>query len=70
MACNLLDLPHEVLHSIIVNTDLQDLAGLCCCHALYDFIKNDRLLYKEMYLRHFVGGLGKIIEMGPLLIPV
>ena len=54
MALNLLDLPPEVLHSIIANTDAQDLARLCCCRTLNDFIKYDRLLYKELYLKNFV----------------
>ena len=54
MANNLLVLPHEVLHSIIVNTDPQDLAALCCCRALNDFIKNNNLLHKELYLKTFV----------------
>ncbi|KAF6220811.1 hypothetical protein HO133_002491 [Letharia lupina] len=53
MANNLLHLPHEVLHSIIANTDPQDLAALCCCRALNDFIKNNHLLHKEMYLKTF-----------------
>ena len=54
MAPNLLELPPEVLHGILGNTNPQDLARLCCCRTLYDFIKNDRLLYKELYLRNFV----------------
>ena len=54
MVNNLLDLPHEVLHSIIANADPQDLASLCCCRALNDFIKNNHLLHKELYLKTFV----------------
>ena len=54
MVPNLLGLPPEVLHGILRNTDPQDLARLCCCRTLYDFIKNDWLLYKELYLRNFV----------------
>lgn len=54
MVLHLLGLPHEVLHGIFVNTDPQGLARLCCCRALNDFIKNDRLLYKELYLKYFV----------------
>ena len=55
MAKNLLGLPHEVLHSIIANADPQDLAALCCCcRALNDFIKDNNLLYKELYLKSFV----------------
>ena len=54
MASNLLDLPHEVLHTIIANADPQDLAALCCCRALNDFIKNNDLLHKQLYLKTFV----------------
>ena len=54
MAPNLLELPPEVLHGILSNTNPQDLARLCCCRTLYDFIKNDQLLYKELYLKNFV----------------
>ena len=55
MAPSLLNLPHEVLHSIISNTNPQDLAALCCCRALNHFVKNNDLLHKEMYLKKFVG---------------
>jgi hypothetical protein len=54
MTLHLLDLPHEVLHAILVNTNPQDLARLCCCRALNDFIKNDCLLHKELYLKDYV----------------
>lgn len=54
MARDLLQLPHEVLHSILLNVAPGDLAALRCCRILDDFIKNDGLLYKEVYRRHFV----------------
>lgn len=54
MPNNLLNLPHEVLHSIIANADPQDLPALCCCRALNEFIKNNHLLHKELYLKTFV----------------
>ena len=54
MTDNLLSLPHEILHSILVNIDPQDLASLSCCRYLKDFIKNNRLLHRELYLRTFV----------------
>ena len=54
MAHNLLSLPHEVLHSIIIQVDPQDVASLCCCRALNNYIKNNRLLFKELYIAHFV----------------
>ena len=63
MAFNLLALPDEVLHSIFVNVDPHDLARLCCCHVLNDFINNDRLLFKQSYLKNFVslsGGSGSV----------
>lgn len=53
MTKDLLDLPHEVLHNIIANADPQDLAALCCCRTLNDFIKNNQLLHKEIYLKTF-----------------
>ncbi|CAD6587985.1 MAG: hypothetical protein ASARMPREDX12_003069 [Alectoria sarmentosa] len=53
MPNNLLNLPHEVLHSIIANADPQDLPALCCCRALNEFIKNNHLLHKELYLKTF-----------------
>ncbi|KAL9000691.1 MAG: hypothetical protein Q9169_000727 [Polycauliona sp. 2 TL-2023] len=53
MANALLELPHEVLHSILVHVAPTDLAALSCCHALDDYMKHDRLLFKEIYRRHF-----------------
>lgn len=54
MAYNLLQLPHEVLHTILVHVNPQDLAALRCCRGLQDFIECDSLLFKEIYLKHFV----------------
>lgn len=54
MTSPFLDLPYEVLHNILVNINPQDLAGLCCCRTLDNFIKNDSLLYKNLYLQKFV----------------
>ena len=65
MVPNLLGLPPEVLHCILSNTDPQDLAQLCCCRTLYDFIKNDWLLYKELYLRNFVKMSQKLYRCYP-----
>ena len=54
VANNLLDLPYEVLHTIIANANPQDLAALCCCRALNDFVKKNNLLHKDLYLETFV----------------
>ena len=54
MVHNLLNLPHEVLQTIIAHADPQDLAALCCCRALNDFIKDNNLLHKQLYLKAFV----------------
>ena len=57
MAYSLLQLPHEVLHCILIHVNPEDLAALRCCRGLSDFIGNDRLLFKEIFERHFVGSL-------------
>ena len=54
MAPALLDLPHEVLHSIFTLIDPADLAALTCCRTLAKFLQTDKLLYKELYLNNFV----------------
>ncbi|KAL8635468.1 MAG: hypothetical protein Q9228_007039 [Teloschistes exilis] len=53
MACPLLQLPQELLHTILLNVGPADLAALRCCRALDRFIKHDALLFKQVYLRHF-----------------
>lgn len=58
MVHNILSLPHEVLHGVIIHVDPQDVASLCSsCRVLNNYIKNNRLLFKELYLAHFVSGL-------------
>lgn len=54
MAHNLLQLPGEVIHNILIYIRPEDLAAIRCCHSLDDFIRNDGLLYKEIYKRHYV----------------
>lgn len=54
MVNNLLQLPHEVLHGILIHVAPTDLATLRCCHVLDNFINHDSLLCKEIYQRHFV----------------
>lgn len=54
MGLLLLDLPHEVLHSICFYVGAQDLHRLSCCQSLRRFIRDDNLLYKELYLNEFV----------------
>lgn len=51
---HLLQLPHEVLHSILIHVGPRDLAALRCCRFLDDLIKHDRLLFKQVYMRHYV----------------
>ncbi|KAL8771829.1 MAG: hypothetical protein Q9209_002767 [Squamulea sp. 1 TL-2023] len=53
MAKSLLNLPHEVLHCILIYVAPEDLAALRCCHALDEFIEHDSLLFKEIYQKHF-----------------
>ena len=54
MPPNILHLPCEVLHTILLLAEPDDLGRLCCCRPLYKYIKGNRLLYKQVYLRHFV----------------
>lgn len=55
MVHNIMSLPHEVLHGIIIRVDPEDVASLCSsCQVLNSYIKNNRLLFKELYLAHFV----------------
>ena len=56
MAPGLLALPLEILHCILVQTDPQDIARLCCCHTLNNYIKDNHVLFKDIYLRHYVRG--------------
>lgn len=50
-----LDLPPEVLHIILVQGGPAALGILsCCCHALRNMIKNNRVLHKELYLLAYV----------------
>ncbi len=46
---------HEVLNGIFQGVDPEDLASLSkTCRLFNGFIKNDRLLWKDMYLRNYV----------------
>lgn len=64
MAHNLLHLPGEVLHSILIYVRPEDLAALRCCHSLDDFIRNDGLLHKEIYHRYYVSEICNILMNG------
>ena len=45
----------ELLQSVLEKVDVDDLATLMLtCHALYDFIKDNQLLWRELYLLSFV----------------
>ncbi|KAI4261499.1 MAG: hypothetical protein L6R42_003304 [Xanthoria sp. 1 TBL-2021] len=61
MVNNLLQLPHEVLHGILIHVAPTDLAALRCCHVLDNFINHDSLLCKEIYQRHFSTKLEDLI---------
>lgn len=51
----LLDLPHEILHIILTFVDPTDLVALQrCCHEANEFVGNNGLLIKELFLRDFV----------------
>lgn len=55
MPPNLLTLPLEIAYCILVETSAEDVARLCCCcHTLNNYIRNNRLLFKGLYLRNFV----------------
>lgn len=51
----LLDLADEILHTIFIEVYPEDLAALArSCRTLNKHIHNNRLLWKEIYLKHFV----------------
>lgn len=61
MPPNILNLPFEVLHGILVLVEPEDLARLCCCRPLYKYIKGNRLLFKQVYLTYFVSTIPVIV---------
>lgn len=51
----LLALPQEILHNILLHTNVNDLGALSSsCSLLRDFIQQDSMLWKHMYLSLFV----------------
>jgi hypothetical protein len=53
---DLVSLCHEVLHDILCEVNPADLGALSqTCQTFSSYIKNNRLLWKDVYLRHFVG---------------
>jgi hypothetical protein len=53
MAC-LLELSHELLHCIFTEIDPSDVASLSkTCRTLHQYILNNTLLYKELYVRRY-----------------
>ena len=55
--CNdqLSKLPHEVLHNILKDVDPKDLAALSqCCKKLAGFIRDNRPLFRDVYLAKLV----------------
>lgn len=53
---HLLDFAPEVIHEILTEVDITDLAAISrTCHHLRDYVAGDVLLWKNHYLKHFVG---------------
>jgi hypothetical protein len=54
----ILSLCPEILNGIFQEVNPEDLGSLSkTCRLLHLFIKNDRLLWKELYLRNYVSRL-------------
>ena len=52
----LISLPHEILHNVFVETHPIDLAALSLtCRVFSVFIRKNRCLFRELYLKTFVG---------------
>ena len=67
----LTDLPTEMFHHILFQTDPTSLARLRqCCHALNDIVTNDDLLWKEMYLDLFGDTRGYTRQLLPHNSPI
>lgn len=50
----LLGLSHELLHCVFTEVEPTDLAALSrTCHSLHAYIKGNRLLHKDLYLRRY-----------------
>ena len=48
-------LPHEILHSVLNDVDPLDVYSLSlACTTLYKFIRDNKLLFKELYLQRLV----------------
>lgn len=51
----LMDLPYELLHKVLYECEPADIKSLWeTCRALNQLLKNNRQLYKEMYLKQLV----------------
>lgn len=51
---HLLELSHELLHCIFIEVSPSDLAALSIsCHSLHAYIRGNRLLHKDLYIRHY-----------------
>lgn len=54
----LLNLPAEILHLILIEGGATALGALSgSCHTLRNYIRNNRVLHKELYLRDYVSSL-------------
>ncbi|KAK6497034.1 hypothetical protein TWF481_002012 [Arthrobotrys musiformis] len=65
--CALLDLPHELLHQVLLNVDPADLARVrLTCAFLDQYLKKNELLFKELYLQFWDEPLEKApTSIGP-----
>lgn len=56
----LLDLPRELLHNIVVECNPEDIAAVNqTCRTLHNSIVGDKLIYRDVYLRHYVSNILK-----------
>jgi hypothetical protein len=66
---SLLDLCHEVLHDVVSEVQPADLAVLSkSCRALNGYIKGNRLLWRDVFLKHFVSLIFSLIFSTVLLL--
>ena len=51
----LIDLPRELLHNIAAECNPPDLGKISrSCRTLHDYILGDRLVFRDVFLRHYV----------------
>ncbi|KAF2772765.1 hypothetical protein EJ03DRAFT_324319 [Teratosphaeria nubilosa] len=58
---SLLELSHELLHCIFIDLEPADLASLSrTCHTLNSYVRGNRLLHKDLYVRRYDEPRGKM----------